>query len=75
VLWKRQVIAPWALTTVGAVTAAAVATAAPLKNLRRLVILDVRDLAFDMGEASLFVLAPAFRRIDSTAALGCYSSG
>jgi len=42
----------------GAATAA-VATAAPVKNLRRLVTSDVRDLVVDMGEASL-LLAPGF---------------
>ena len=60
VLWKRMLIGPWALTTVGAVTAAAVATAAPPRNLRRLVTWDVRDFTFDMGEASLFCACPGF---------------
>jgi hypothetical protein len=48
VLWKRKLIGPCALTTLGAATAA-VATAAPVRNLRRLVISDVRDLAVDIG--------------------------
>src|SRR5262249_44703358 len=59
VLWKRKLIGPCALTTFGAVTAAAVATAAPPKNLRRVVGADVRGLAVDMGKASL-CLAPGF---------------
>src|SRR5205807_2011537 len=46
VLCQRMLIAPWALTTVGAVTVAAVTTAAPRRNLRRLVWLGRED--YDM---------------------------
>src|SRR5262249_48742402 len=57
VLWNRMLIGPCALTTAGALTAAAVATAAPLKTNRRWVAsLDVRDrsvLSVLMGVALL----------------------
>jgi hypothetical protein len=51
------VIGPWALTTDGAVTVAAVATAAPRKNFRRVVDLDVRDSSVFMALPSLSFLA------------------
>src|SRR5262249_62415634 len=75
VLWKRKLIGPCALTTLGAVTVAAVATAAPVKNLRRLVIADVRGFPFDMGEASLLLCPRLFAVSLSTAGTFCYSSG
>jgi hypothetical protein len=57
VLWNRMLIGPCALTTAGALTAAAVATAAPLRtNRRRVASLDVRDrsvLSVLMGVALL----------------------
>src|SRR5882762_3779025 len=53
VLWKRMLIGPCALTTVGAATVATVAAAAPRKNLRRVADLDVRDCSVVMGIALL----------------------
>src|SRR5262249_56036318 len=76
VLWKRKLIGPCALTTLGAVTVAAVATAAPLRNLRRLVIADVRDLAVDMWVKPPCCLAPGFSPYRSKPpGRCCYSSG
>jgi len=40
VLCQRMLIGPCALTTLGAATVAAVATAAPLRNLRRVATAD-----------------------------------
>src|SRR5262245_41808680 len=40
VLCQRMLIGPCALTTLGAATVAAVATAAPLRNLRRVATVD-----------------------------------
>src|ERR1700720_1414074 len=57
VLCQRMLIGPWALTTVGAVTVAAVTTAAPRRNLRRLVWLGREDC--DM--ASPWLLMDAIR--------------
>ena len=53
VLCQRMLIGPCARTTDGAVTVAAVATAAPRKNFRRVVDLDVRDSSVVMGVALL----------------------
>src|SRR5262245_26656437 len=51
VLCQRMLIGPCALTTLGAATVAAVATAAPFRNLRRVVALDSCSVA--MGIALL----------------------
>src|SRR6267378_2219721 len=53
VLWKRMLIGPCALTTVGATTVAAVTAAAPRRNLRRVADLDVLDCSVVMGIALL----------------------
>src|ERR1700730_3018906 len=57
VLCQRMLIGPWALTTVGAVTVAAVTTAAPRRKLRRVVWLGREDC--DM--ASPWLLMDAIR--------------
>src|SRR4051794_33534551 len=49
VLCQRMLIGPWALTTLGAATVAAAATAAPLRNLRREVLSPADVLAFVIG--------------------------
>jgi hypothetical protein len=46
VLCQRMLIGPWALTTLGAANVAAVATAVPFKNLRRVV--DARRISCAM---------------------------
>src|SRR5580704_4950467 len=40
VLWKRMLVTPCALTTLGAVTAAAVVAPAAIRNLRRVAVLE-----------------------------------
>src|SRR6202047_4015367 len=63
VLCQRMLIGPWALTTVGAVTVAAVTTAAPRRNLRRLVWLGREDC--DMASPWLLMDAIRPREIGS----------
>jgi len=60
VLCQRMLIGPWALTTLGAVTAAAPAPAASIKR-RRVVILDASDFSLDMENPPSFFggFAPA----------------
>ncbi len=47
VLWKRMLIGPCALTTLGAVTAAAVVAPAASRNLRRVAVLESDLLAHE----------------------------
>src|SRR3977135_376601 len=49
VLCQRMLIGPCALTTLGAATVAAVATAAPVRNLRRVADFDVRNCSVVIG--------------------------
>jgi hypothetical protein len=47
VLCQRMLTGPWALTTLGAATAAALAPAASMKR-RRVAVLDVSDFSLDI---------------------------
>jgi hypothetical protein len=50
-----MLIGPWALTTLGAATAAALAPAASMKR-RRVAVLDASDFSLDMEHPPSFVL-------------------
>src|SRR5215813_7684029 len=73
VLWKRKLVGPWALTTAGAATAA-VASAAPVMNLRRLVALDSREFSLDMDENPPWLDCRLFAVFGLTAGIVGYSS-
>jgi hypothetical protein len=60
-----MVIGPWALTTLGAVTVAAPAAAAPTRNLRRVAVLDVRDFSVVMIFPSMRLLAAFSEPLDT----------
>src|SRR5688572_33324014 len=64
VLCQRMLIGPCALTTLGAATAAAPATAAPLRNLRREVLASpaVLDFVIVSSQSIARTRSPAFKR-------------